>query len=242
MKTLVLFDIDGTLVRGGPAKQAFHRALVDAFGTAGDIHVHDFAGKTDPQIARELLTAAGLVRAEVERGFPRLWARYLEELEVMLADVPMQLLPGVTALLDALEAEADVAIGLLTGNIAGGARLKLGSVGIAERFPVGSFGSDHEERESLPRVAIERANRHYGVSFDRDRVVVVGDTPRDVACGLHEGVRTVAVATGRYDVGALLGVGAHAAFSDFTETAEVVACLVERRPAGSQTSLRQGGS
>ena len=227
MRTLVLFDIDGTLVRGGPAKQAFHRALVNAFGTAGDIHVHDFAGKTDPQIARELLTGAGLARDQVERGFPRLWSRYLQELEALLVSVPMQLLPGVTELLDALEGEPGVAVGLLTGNIAGGARLKLRSVGIEERFPVGSFGSDHEERDCLPAIAIERANRHYGVSFDRSRVVVVGDTPRDVACGLAEGVRTVAVATGRYDVDALLRVGAHAAFTDLTGTAQVVACLLD---------------
>lgn len=227
MDTLVLFDIDGTLVRGGPAKQAFHRALIDAFGTAGDIQVHDFAGKTDPQIARELLTGAGLAREVVDRGFPRLWSRYLEELEAMLVELPMQLLPGVTALLDALEREGDVAIGLLTGNIAGGARLKLGSVGIAERFPVGSFGSDHEERDCLPAIAIERATRHYGVSFDRGRIVVVGDTPRDVACGLAEGVRTVAVATGRYDVSSLLRVGAHAAFTDLSGTAEVMACLLD---------------
>jgi phosphoglycolate phosphatase-like HAD superfamily hydrolase len=227
MHTLVLFDIDGTLVRGGPAKQAFHRALIDAFGTAGDIEVHDFAGKTDPQIARELLTAAGVEPQALERGFPRLWSRYLAELESRLVARPMQLLPGVTALLDALDGERDVAVGLLTGNIAGGARLKLGSVGIAERFPVGSFGSDHEERDCLPAIAIERANRHYAVSFDRSRVVVVGDTPRDVACGLHEGVRTVAVATGRYDVDSLLRVGAHAAFTDLSGTAEVVACLLD---------------
>ena len=227
MHTLVLFDIDGTLVRGGPAKQAFHQALLHAFGTAGDIQVHDFAGKTDPQIARELLTAAGLGHDEVDRGLPVLWTRYLVELEARLADVPMLLLPGVVELLDALERTGGVALGLLTGNIAGGARLKLGSVGIHERFVVGSFGSDHEQRERLPAIAIERATRHFGVPFGRDRVVVVGDTPRDVACGLHEGVRTVAVATGRYGVDALRDVGAHTVFSDFSGTSEVVACLTE---------------
>ena len=227
MRTLVLFDIDGTLVKGGPAKQAFHAALLDAFGTAGDIQVHDFAGKTDPQIARELLAAAGLDRYAVDEGFPRLWNRYLSELEARLTKTPMQLLPGVTELLDALDAQADVALGLLTGNIVEGARLKLGSVGIAARFPVGSFGSDHEERDCLPAIAIERARRHYGVLFDRSRVVVVGDTPRDVACGLHEGVRTVGVATGRYGVDALLQVGAHAVFSDLTGTGDVVSCLLD---------------
>jgi phosphoglycolate phosphatase-like HAD superfamily hydrolase len=220
LNTLVLFDIDGTLVRGGPAKQAFHHALVHAFGTAGDIQVHDFAGKTDPQIARELLTAAGLGDREVDEGLPRLWGKYLEELEVRLLDLPMQILPGVADLLDALAVHGGAALALLTGNIVGGARLKLGSVGIANRFPVGSFGSDHEHRDRLPAIAIERAARHYGVQFDRGRVVVVGDTPRDVQCGLFEGVRTVGVATGRFGAEALQGAGAHVVFSDFTATEE----------------------
>jgi phosphoglycolate phosphatase len=227
LRTLVLFDIDGTLVRGGPAKQAFHRALVHAYGTAGDIHVHDFAGKTDPQIARELLTAAGLGHGEVDAGLPRLWGKYLEELEARLRDLPMQLLPGVGQLLDELAASDQAALALLTGNIVGGARLKLGSVGIVDRFPVGSFGSDHEERDRLPAIAIERAARHYGFEFQRDRVVVVGDTPRDVQCGLFEGVRTVAVATGRFEADALRDAGAHTVFSDFTGTAEVVSCLLD---------------
>jgi phosphoglycolate phosphatase-like HAD superfamily hydrolase len=226
VRTLVLFDIDGTLVRGGPAKQAFHRALVHAYGTAGDIEVHDFAGKTDPQIARELLTGAGLADQQVEEGLPRLWGRYLQELETRLQALPMEILPGVPDLLDALDAEGGVALGLLTGNIVGGARLKLGSVGIAARFAVGGYGSDHEERNCLPAIAIERATRHYGSTFERSRVVVVGDTPRDVRCGLHEGVRTLAVATGRFRADELQRAGAHAVFSDFTRTSEVVSCLL----------------
>lgn len=226
MRTLVLFDIDGTLVRGGPAKDAFRQALHEAFGTVGGIHVHDFAGKTDPQIARELLSAAGLVDEAIDRGLPVLWRRYAEELEARLVECPMETLPGVGELLDALEGTGEVALGLVTGNIAEGARLKLASVGLSERFTVGGFGSDHETRNHLPGIAIERATRRLGVRFDRSRVFVVGDTPRDVACGLHEGVRTVGVATGRHDVTTLLGAGAHAAFPDFRATGEVLAALL----------------
>jgi phosphoglycolate phosphatase-like HAD superfamily hydrolase len=120
-----------------------------------------------------------------------------------------------------------VALGLLTGNIVGGARLKLGSVGIAARFPVGSYGSDHEERDRLPAIAIERAAAHFGVPFEKGRVVVIGDTPRDVRCGLHEGVRTVAVATGRFGADDLRKAGAHAVFSDLSLTAELVSCLLD---------------
>ena len=92
MKRLVLFDIDGTLVSGGPAKEAFGIALIDAFGTTGPIEVHDFSGKTDPQIARELLTESGLADEEVEAGLDRLWDRYLEELEARLQERPMRVL------------------------------------------------------------------------------------------------------------------------------------------------------
>lgn len=226
MRTLVLFDIDGTLVRGGPAKEAFRTALTGAFGTAGAIEVHDFAGKTDPQIARELLTAAGHSREEVDRGLPVLWDRYLGELERRLPALPMDLLPGVVELLDALEAAGGVALGLVTGNIVGGARLKLGSAGLATRFPVGGYGSDHEHRQNLPAIAIGRATRHFGVAFERTRTFVVGDTPRDVACGLHERVRTVAVATGRFAEEELAQAGAHAVFSDFSRTDEVLASIL----------------
>ena len=226
MQTLVLFDIDGTLVRGGPAKDAFRTGLEHAFGTAGAIHVHDFAGKTDPQIARELLTAAGLADQAVDEGLPALWGRYLQELAALLPERPMQLLPGVHELLDALEEVGDVAMGLVTGNIVKGASLKLGSVGLAERLSVGGFGSDSESREHLPGIALDRAARHWGVAFEPARVFIVGDTPRDVACGLHCGVRTLGVATGRFDVDALMGAGAHTAVADLSDTDRVVATLL----------------
>ena len=226
MKRLALFDVDGTLVRGGPAKDAFRVALVETFGTAGAIEGHEFSGKTDPQIARELLTGAGLSDFEVDRGFPTLWSRYLEEMERLLPDRPLQLLPGVTELLDALESRGDVALGLLTGNIAPGARLKLGSVGLADRFPVGGFGSDHEIRDRLPPVALQRAREHWGISFAPDAVVVIGDTPRDVACGRAGGHRTVAVATGRIPRRVLEETDAHHLFDDLQGTGPVIEAIL----------------
>ena len=226
MTRLILFDIDGTLVTGGPAKDAFHVALVDAFGTTGAIDVHEFSGKTDPQIARELLTDAGLTDEEVDRGFPTLWERYQEELEARLPARPMEVLPGVPELLDALESEAVSALGLVTGNIVGGARLKLGSAGLFERFPVGGYGSDHEVRNHLPGIAMERAREHFGTDFAPADVVVVGDTPRDVECGRHAGCATVAVATGNFDAAALEGAGADRVVDDFRATGEVLEVLL----------------
>jgi phosphoglycolate phosphatase-like HAD superfamily hydrolase len=217
VKRLLLFDVDGTLVWGGPAKRAFELAMESVFGTAGPIRGHDFSGKTDPQIARELLRLEGLSDAEIDAGFERLWQAYLLELETRLSDQPMTILPGVRALLGHLEEMPDVALGLLTGNIIDGARLKLGSVGLGDYFKVGGYGSDSEVREDLPGVAIRRAARTWGTDFHPSSVVVVGDTPRDVACGKHGGTKTVAVATGRHDMESLEAVGPDRVLADLAD-------------------------
>jgi phosphoglycolate phosphatase-like HAD superfamily hydrolase len=214
MKRLLLFDIDGTLVWGGPAKKAFELAMESVFGTAGPIVGHDFSGKTDPQIARELLQLEGLADHVIEAGFVRLWREYLGELESRLTQMPMTVLPGVRALLGLLDSMDGVALGLLTGNIAAGAHLKLGSVGLLDYFHVGGYGSDSELRKDLPAVAIQRASDTWGTSFPASSVVVVGDTPRDVACGKHGGTRTVAVATGRHDMERLAAEGPDRVLAD----------------------------
>jgi len=226
MQTLILFDIDGTLVHGGPAKVAFHTAMLETFGTAGAIESHEFSGKTDPQIVRELLTDAGMEDAVVDAGLPALWDRYIGELEARIRDNPMRLLPGVAVLLGALDAEPDVAVGLVTGNIIRGARVKLGSVGLAERFEVGGYGSDHEIREHLPAFALDRAFEAWGVRFPAGSAVVVGDTPRDVECGKHEGTRTVAVATGRIPRDRLETTGADAVLDDLADLGVAMDALI----------------
>ncbi len=226
MHTLILFDIDGTLTRGGPAKVAFHTAMLETFGTAGAIESHDFSGKTDPQIVRELLTDAGLEDAAVDAGLAGLWDRYIGELEARIRDNPMRLLPGVADLIEALDAEPDVALGLVTGNIIRGARVKLGSVGLAGFFAIGGYGSDHEIRKHLPAIALERAFETWGVRFPAASTVIVGDTPRDVECGKHEGTRTVAVATGRIPRERLETTGADAIFDDFSDVASVIQALL----------------
>lgn len=223
MRRLLLFDIDGTLVKGGPAKGAFEFAMESVFGTAGPIVGHNFAGKTDAQIARELLRGAGVREGRIEAGLDRLWKMYLDELETRLLDEPMNLLPGVRSLLEHLSELPDVALGLLTGNIKRGARLKLASAELTEFFSVGGFGavggfgSDSEVREELTPFAIERAAEELGTDFAPQAVVVIGDTPRDVACGHFGGTRTVAVATGRYDVQDLMVSGPDRVLEDFRD-------------------------
>ena len=109
VRPLLLFDIDGTLVHGGPARGAFETAMVRVFGTAGPIDDHEFSGKTDPQIARELLRLADVPEEGINRGFDELWAIYLSELETRLPDRPTVALPGVLDLLTRLRAIESVA-------------------------------------------------------------------------------------------------------------------------------------
>lgn len=225
MQRLILFDIDGTLLRGGPAKHAFVTAMVETYGTAGDVDGLSFGGKTDPQIVRELLDGAGFSPDAIARGLPELWERYLGYLEAGLAEVPMRVLPGVHDLLDALAGLEGVAVGLLTGNIVGGARLKLGSAGLWERFAIGGYGSDHEERDRLPAIALERARAHWRAALPAAEAIIVGDTPRDVACGRAGGTRTLAVATGFYSAAELEETGADHVIEDLSATDRVVSLL-----------------
>ena len=232
MRRLLLFDIDGTLVKGGPAKGAFECAMESVFGTAGPIVGHNFAGKTDAQIARDLLHGAGLEDDEIDAGFRRLWDMYLAELEARLDGQPVTVLPGVRRLLDHVLELPDVALGLLTGNIRRGARLKLQSAGLTEFFSeggfgaIGGFGSDSEVREDLTAFAISRAGEELGVRFEPRSVVVIGDTPRDVACGRFGGTRTVAVATGRYDTAELTASGPDRVLNDFRNLLDSVEALL----------------
>ena len=226
MRRLVLFDIDGTLLTtDGAPRRAFHRAMLEVYGTAGPIATHRFDGKTDPQIARELLELAGLPSARIDRGLTLLWVAYLRELSNEFAHPGHRttVLPGIFDLLTALEQRNDdVVLGLLTGNIAQGAALKLESAGIRTHFRVGAFGSDHERRDHLPPVAVERARDLTGRTFERRDIVIIGDTPSDVTCGRALGVRAIAVATGRHDASELRDAGADAVFLDLTNTTAVL--------------------
>jgi phosphoglycolate phosphatase-like HAD superfamily hydrolase len=204
--------------------------MTQVYGTAGPIATHRFDGKTDPQIARELLRLAGMSDAAIDRGLPVLWREYIRELDHELLQPGHDTLvyPGVRELLTELDARArDACVGLLTGNIEAGAALKLRTADLAGHFRFGAFGSDCERRDGLPPIAVERALSLTGVTFRGAEVVVIGDTPADVTCGQALGVRTVAVATGRHDAAALTLAGADIAFDDFTDTGAVLSALLD---------------
>ena len=229
-RTIALFDLDGTLLwSDGAGRRALQAALTEVFGGTGPSD-HRFDGKTDKQIVRELMTAAGHDRAVIDAGMERVISLYVTELHRALRDPahPPQRLPGVLELLDALERRDDVVLGVLTGNVAEGADAKLRAVGIdPSRFKVTAYGSDHEDRPELPPIARRRAIELLGEASAGERFVVIGDTPADMTCGRGIGARAIGVATGRYAVAELLSHGAYAAFPDLSDTRAVVAAIVE---------------
>jgi len=223
---LVLFDIDGTLLTAaGAGRRAIHGALRDVFGGVGPAD-YWFDGKTDPQIVRDLMRHEGHSDAVIDDRLGDVLTRYADRLGVELGDpshVPI-VHPGVPELLDALESHADATLGLLTGNIEPGATQKLRAVGLdPARFVIGAFGSDHEHRLELPAIAQARARSRFGRNVD---LVVIGDTPADVACGAGEQRRAIAVATGRYTLQELVACGPAAAFEDLSDTEAVMAAIL----------------
>jgi phosphoglycolate phosphatase-like HAD superfamily hydrolase len=231
---LVLFDIDGTiLLTNGAGKRAVHRALIDVFGATGPTD-HRFDGKTDPQIVRELMRLAGHADDHIDARMQALLERYVLYLheELRSSERPVRVMPGVLELLDALDARDDVLMGLLTGNLAAGARAKLAAAGIdPDRFRVGAYGSDHEIRGELPAMAQRRAREELGVVVEGDDIVVIGDTPADLHCGRSIGARAIGVATGHYSAAELLAHDPAAVFDDLSCTADVVRAIVGKPAA-----------
>jgi phosphoglycolate phosphatase-like HAD superfamily hydrolase len=230
---LILFDVDGTLLwTNGAGRRAIRRALLDELGTAGPIETYRLDGKTDPQIVRDLLVLAGFGDQEVDGRVDAVLRRYLALLEAELrttahAPKPLAGVPELLGALEPYEGAGHALVGLLTGNLARGAELKLRAAGLdPARFAVGAFGSDSRHRPDLTAVATRRAAERTGRGFRGSDVVIVGDTPQDVACARPIGARAVAVATGFYGAADLRAAGATHTFQDLSDTAAVLAALL----------------
>jgi phosphoglycolate phosphatase-like HAD superfamily hydrolase len=227
---LVLFDIDGTiLLSSGAGRRAIVGAITEEIGNPGSLNHIRFGGKTDPQIVAELLAAAGHQEPPSSSRLDLICRRYVELLATEL-DRPTtrtHVMPGVHRLLDRLENEKSVILGLLTGNLAEGARLKLRAAEIdPARFQVGAYGSDAAHRPDLPPIAARRAARFFGHEPRGDAVVIIGDTPADIACGSCLQARALAVATGDYSVADLQACGPHAVFEDLSDTERVLTSIL----------------
>jgi len=230
-RRLFLFDIDGTLVTaGGAGRIAIGRALRSVYGTTGAIEAYDFRGKTDPRIVWDLMTGAGLDEAAVADGMPACFTAYVAELDELIGDGErVKIMPGVADVVKALAARDDAVVGLLTGNIEAGARVKLRPTGLWPLFRLGAFGSDDVDRRKLPAIACERARRLAGHPFPFEQVTIIGDTPLDVDCARACGAVAVAVATGFHPPEDLTACAPDLFFRDFSDVPAALAALTAAR-------------
>lgn len=228
---LILFDIDGTLIRcGRQVATVFTSCLRDVYGTVGNLEGYSFAGRTDPSIVVDLMTGAGLERDAVIADLPRMRQLYLERLQRTLDPAGMCLLPGVVRLLEHLSRQPEITLGLLTGNWQEGARVKLEKFDLNRFFSFGAFGDDGFQRRDLLPKALARAQRASGEVFCHQETLLVGDSVLDVDCGRAHGVAVLAVATGYTPAAELDAAGAHWVVQDLLAAASSIPAFAGMAP------------
>lgn len=227
---LVLFDVDGTLIDAyGAGRRALEESYAIVFGVADAAQHLDsiwFAGKTDLFIFSEVAARAGIPSRDYERRYPELEAAYLERLHASIAEhTAKRVLPGVETLLAELSGGNGLALGLMTGNLERGARIKLEPWDLNRFLPTGGFGNDARDRAEIGAVARRRFEERLGNDLDCDAVVLVGDTPHDIAAARACGFRVLAVGTGWTDKDELRAAAPDAYLDDLSDTPSAVRAL-----------------
>jgi phosphoglycolate phosphatase-like HAD superfamily hydrolase len=230
-RRLVLWDVDGTLVSAGPAaRDAFDAAIQHVLGRAPGDHGVQMSGKTDPQIALEILANLAIAQDEARTHLPTVMQALERELEdaVEVMRTTGRELPGARRVLQRLADEPGVAQTILSGNLAANARLKLAAFGLDGfvDWEIGAYGSDDEDRTKLVPLVLDRARSVRGWQLDPGDAWVVGDTPRDLECARAGGTRCLLVATGRYELDRLTGLGADVVVPDLSDREAVVRDLL----------------
>jgi phosphoglycolate phosphatase len=221
---LVLWDIDGTLITTGAAGQrAISFATKQQFGDEANLDGVEIAGRTDLAIAHQILTKYRV--SVTEDNVAAFLNLYLELLARELPRSPGHVMPGVLELLRYCEGKSEIALGLLTGNLRRGAKLKLEHYGIWRFFAFGAFADDHHDRNELGAFAISRALETTGIKFSPAQIDVIGDTGHDIACGKAFGARTIAVATGGWSGEQLAEQRADFLFDNLANVDQVIAAL-----------------
>ena len=220
---LLLFDIDGTLIRSaGAGRRSMERAFEQLYGIKNGFHGVEMMGRTDPAIVKEALENH---RLEYQDGkmetYKRLYFEFLEG-EIELPRDGKQVCVGIQKLLFALEQRSDLVLGLLTGNWRTSGLIKIRHFGLDKYFIFGGFADDSGIREELVPIAIDRFKKQCGFSIEPQNVFVIGDTPLDILCAKPHGVRSVAVATGFHTVDELAVEEPDFLFESFEETEKVI--------------------
>jgi phosphoglycolate phosphatase-like HAD superfamily hydrolase len=224
MERLILFDIDGTLTRTENGYLPFNEAILKTFGFAGDIRTVVPDGNTDPLIVMDIFTKAGV---EIAVG-PAQWERFTAQLRASYREhvrrgaTTIRPLPGVVALLRHLAAAAEFHSSVVTGNFEAPAQVKLESAGLGSCLSRGAYASDSEHRPDLPAIARERWEVVTGRRIAAAQCVIVGDTPKDLACARANGMKCVLVGTGRYRVEELEYWRPDACLADLSDTQQVI--------------------
>ena len=220
---LLLFDIDGTLVRtAGIGRDSMEEAFEQVFGPENGLKGIEMMGRTDPSILKEVLENHNLewsLAKELE--FKEIYFNLLEK-NIDLPKPGKRLCPGILELLTQLNERADIALGLLTGNWRYGSYLKLKHFHIDDFFSIGAFSDDSEDRNQLVPFAVNRFEKEYGQSLSSKDIFVIGDTPKDIACAKPHNAHSVAVATGFHDMETLKAAKPDFLFENFEETEKVV--------------------
>lgn len=228
MQRLVLFDIDETMIHSyGVGRRALESAMAKLFERPVDTTGHSMSGKTDPQICYEVLLSNGIEREEIAKKLDELLEIYVPILaaEIEQAKHEFKLHVGVVDLIDALEKESWAHLGLLTGNIERGARLKLKPFCLDQRFKIGAFGCDSHNRMDLPSFANKRANHFFEKQFSPAEIVIIGDAVNDVLCAKGYGAKSLAVNTGRTTREELAQLDPDYLFCDLAQTVNVMEAI-----------------
>lgn len=225
MSTICLFDIDGTLLSsGGAGQHAMECALLDVFGVTGPYEDIQAAGRTDRAITTDLFNHHKIELSET--NWTTFLKAYLGHLPNSLTQNRGRVLPGIIDILEQLSSNEMVTLGLLTGNLQAGARIKLQHFQIDHHFAFGGYGDHDHHRDDVARSALQEACRHLQRTISGKDVWVLGDTPADVTCGRAIGARTIAVATGIYSVEELKAAKPDFLFADFSDVLAVLDCLL----------------
>jgi phosphoglycolate phosphatase-like HAD superfamily hydrolase len=215
-KKLVLFDIDGTLVRvRGISRQSLIDALREVFGTEGSAATHNFAGKLDSVIIKEVMRMAGLSDEEVQKGFQEAKRRYIQNFKEHAQREHIEVMVGIYELVGKLARQESVVLALLTGNFEESGRHKLALPELNDYFSFGAFADDADTRNALPAIAVQRAFERTGIRFTGKDVVIIGDTEHDVNCAKVLNSKCIAVATGHYTVSQLQAFNPDYTFENF---------------------------
>ncbi len=222
MVKLVLFDIDGTILTvHGVGSRSLISALEKVFGQEILLNDYSMSGKTDTQIVLELMARVGIGTTEVFLKIERVWEYYLQGLEQTLEVIEPRVFPGIPSLVLRLSQHPQVVLGLLTGNVEQAAWIKLRSVGLDPYFCLGAFGDQAARRDLLPEKAVAKAKMQLGKEFQGKDIVIIGDTPNDIHCGRHLGVKSIAVATGKFSLAQLSLYDPDALFEDLEDMEQV---------------------